>query len=486
MISKSFIKSSLVYTLIGSLPLATSLILLPFYGNRTLLSTSDFGLLAIFILLSELARVLFTFSTDNFIGLNYIHYSDSKTKREAFLGTSTLFMLIYGGGMLLLFATLGDQLFSALYPDKGIDFYPYGLLSIATGLFNGIFKSYTTLQIYREKPTPYFWSNLLHFTLVIGISIAGLYLKPLSLQGPIWGRFIGATVTFLWALIYYIRNGKFSIDYAILKRLLSYSAPLYLYNILYWIISNIDRYYILGIMSERAVAIFDFAVKLTMAMEFIQNGLAGAISPKIFKLWKKSGDKPEGNIEINRYFHTYTLLNILALPLYYLSIPLLVPLVVNNSDLYIAFSFLPLLFAGRAIRVWYYYLSTPVYFFRKTRIMPIVFGITAAIQVGLTYMLIKYYGITGAVWGNFLTKAIQVSLMYLMVKQFYRFNVNHRKMVVFPALYIATLMVCHLFFSGLPFFITGTVQLLVVVAGAAYIYRNELNYRSIIQAIKKR
>ena len=90
-ISKSFIKSSFIYSFIGALPLASSVLLLPFYGNSDLLSTEDLGLLAIYIALSELVRILFIYSADNYLGINYIHNSDTPEQKRRFIGTTALF-----------------------------------------------------------------------------------------------------------------------------------------------------------------------------------------------------------------------------------------------------------------------------------------------------------------------------------------------------------------------------------------------------------
>lgn len=121
------------------------------------------------------------------------------------------------------------------------------------------------------------------------------------------------------------------------------------------------------------------------------------------------------------------MVNILFVPFYYILVPLLVPVVVNNKELYASFALLPLLFAGRIVRVWYYYLSMPIFYFQKTKIMPIVFGITAAFQIVTTYLLIKFDGINGAVWGSFFTKIVQVVLLFVFVRNFYKFNVNFKR-----------------------------------------------------------
>ena len=481
MISKSFIKSSFIYTIIGSLPLASSILLLPFYGNTNLLSTSDFGLLAIYITISELARVLFTFSTDSFLGFNFFHYSSDQNSIKKFIGSSTIFMLVYGIGITIAFSFIGDYIFKVAFPDKNIQYFPLGLLSALTGLFNGIFKAYSNLMIYREKPNPFFWSNILHFILVVGISVSILYVFPQSLVGPIWGRFLSSSVTFLWAIIYFIKESQLKYDKNIISKLISYSAPLYIYTILQWVVINIDKYFVLGLLSNKDLAVFDFATKIVLAIDFLQSGLSSAIYPKIFKLWKTNNDEPQGTIEINKYFHVFTIINLIGIPLYFIAIPLIVPYVVNNNDLYASFYFLPILFAGMIVRIWYNYLIAPVVYFKKTRILPIIFSLVAIFQVFTTYKLISIYNIEGAIWANFFTKIFQVILLFFFVKSFYKLKVNIRKLVIYPTIYILFLISMELFYKDINLFIINGAHITVLTIIGYFLFRKEINLRSLLK-----
>ncbi|HBG69599.1 MAG: hypothetical protein A2W93_13800 [Bacteroidetes bacterium GWF2_43_63] len=473
-ISKSFIKSSFIYSFIGALPLASSVVLLPFYGNSNLLTTEDFGLLAIYIALSELVRVLFIYSADNYLGINYIHNSDSPAQSRRFIGTAALFLLIFGAAMTLIFSTVGDFLFTFIFPGKDVNFFPFGFLSILTGLFTGIFKAYTALMIYRQKPNPYFWSNMLHFVLVIAFSVSGLYLFPMSLDGPIWGRFISASSTFIWALIYFGRESRFEFSKSILKDLLIYCTPLFIFYLLSWVIANIDRYFILGILSESEVAVFDFAVKITLIIELLQVGLSAAINPKVFQIWKKHGDKPEGNVEINKYFNGFTVINQISMPLLYVCVVFFVPLIISNKDLYQSFDLLPILMAGMVSRVWFLYLTTPVYYFKKTKILPLAFSIVALFQVVVTFSLIKLSGIEGAVWANFMTKILQVVLLYFFVRRFYSFSVNPKKFILYPVIYILMLLVTKIAFSDVNMYLMSTLHLIILAVIGFILFREEL------------
>ena len=485
MVSKSFIKSSVTYTVIGALPFASSILLLPFYGNKNLLSTDDFGLLAIFIILSELARILFSFSAESFLGNTYIHYRNSKADEKKFLGTSFLFLITYGSLLTILLGMSGNIMFGIFYPNKHFDFFPFGLISLITGFFNGIFKAYTSHLIFRENPSPYFWSNTLHFTIVVIVSIGGLYLFPQSLIGPIWGRFMGALATFVWATVFFLKHGSFKWDNNVFKHLIKYSAPIYFHNILYWVISNIDRYIILGLLNQSSVAVFDFAIKITLAIEFLQNGLSAAILPKIFKVWKDNKNEPRGNIDVNKYFHVFTLINLCLMPLYLFLIPYLVPMVVNNSELYQSFSLLPLLFAGMIVRIWYYILVAPVFYFEKTSILPKVFAITAIFQIAATYIMVKLNGVNGAALTNFLTKALQVSLMYIFVSRFYQLNANKIKLLFYPSALIFMLIISIFFTKTINEFLIYSLIFICSLVLARYIYRKEISISRVKEMLSK-
>ena len=72
---------SIGYTVIGSLPFLSALVLLPFYSNQ--LSTAHFGLLNVYISLALLSQVLTTLGVDQYIPVlvnNPDHSQDQKKK----------------------------------------------------------------------------------------------------------------------------------------------------------------------------------------------------------------------------------------------------------------------------------------------------------------------------------------------------------------------------------------------------------------------
>jgi O-antigen/teichoic acid export membrane protein len=107
MISKKFISSSFIYSVIGSLPLASSFILLPFYTN--LLSTSDYGLLALYISIALLVQVISNLALDTTIGVHYFEFKDAPEKLKKFIGTIAGVLLV-SAVVFILFSLVGGKL----------------------------------------------------------------------------------------------------------------------------------------------------------------------------------------------------------------------------------------------------------------------------------------------------------------------------------------------------------------------------------------
>ena len=215
MISKNFLKSSFIYTVIGALPLASSIILLPFYTN--FLDTSDFGILAIYISFTFLIQIIVNFGFDVYIGIHFFEYKDNKEKLREYVGTVVVSLLVLGIFVTALSFLVGNFSFGILFQQKDITFFPYGFMSVLTAICNSFFKTYCSLLINQQSPVRFFWVNLFNFILTIAISLSGLYLYPHTLIGPMWGRLLSGVGIFLLALYFFATEFGLNFQTKLLK-----------------------------------------------------------------------------------------------------------------------------------------------------------------------------------------------------------------------------------------------------------------------------
>jgi len=455
--------------------MVSGFVLLPFYTN--LLSTDDFGMLMIYILFSQLIQIIVNFGMDNFVPINFINTKDDKIKQTESVATSTMLLLGVGAAFIIIFWFTGNPFFQVLndvlYRGKNIVFSPWVFMSVVTAFFNSYFKTYTNLLIYQQRPIKFFWMNIFNFILTIGISLAGLHLYPQTLIGPMYGRLLSGVGIFVVSFLFFATEFGFSFRTKYVKGIVEFCYPFLFFLILTWVLNNIDRYIILYYFDQTSVGIYDFAVKCSLPVEFIQNGLMGAIMPIVFNLWKDKSING-GTLEVNRYFNGFTAVFLIILPVYVAIIPILVPVVVNNAVYYDSFNYFPIIVAGFITRGFYVMALAPLLFLKKTKVLPIAFTFAALIQIGLSIFFIKYFGLFGATYATVISKIAQVFFLYLFSRRYFKFQFNTNKIVVLPLIYLVLVFVTESFVSRQYWYLVQIVIILVMCFATFFIYRNEL------------
>jgi O-antigen/teichoic acid export membrane protein len=480
MISGKFFKSSIIYSVIGALPLATSFVLLLFYAN--LLTTSDLGLLALYIVIALLVQIVTNFAMDTSIGVHFFEFKDKPEKLRGYMGTVAGLLLMSGLIFTVFSLIAGKFVFSSLRPLQDLKFFPFGILSVLSGISNSFFKTYTNLLINQERPNRYFWMNISTFVMTVVFSLGLLFLFPGSLIGPIWGRFIASFANALVAFYFFRKEFGISIRKEFLHGIFAFCFPVFLFVLLTWILSSLDRFIIKDLMQASDVAIYDFIVKCTVILEFVQSGLSTAIAPKVFSLFKELQLK-ESTVEMNRYFNGYTLANLVAVPLMVIAIPLIIPLIVKNQDLYKGFSFVGLLCLGFITRSLYSMYILPLYYFKKTRRLPLIFGSAAVFQVAASIYGIEIFGLIGVVYAGLLSKLLQVLLLYLGSRKVFVFKVNKGKQFYLPLFYFLLCVASFFVFGRNPGLRVYTVQLVIIYTAILLVFRKEIPL--MIEDIKK-
>ncbi|MEI7500892.1 MAG: oligosaccharide flippase family protein [Bacteroidota bacterium] len=473
MISRGFFKSSVIYSTVGALPYASGFLLLPWFTSY--LTPQQFGINALYIALMYFIQIISSYGMDMSVSVLYFDYKNDKAKLREFLGTVFIGIAMLGAFTFIIFSLGGIRIFNFVFKSSDfIELFPFGLFTIISGVFNSIFKTYSSLLMYQQRPERFFWLNISNFLLTIGGSLAILYMFPFTLYGPILGRLIPAVVVASFSLSLVGREYGLSWNPAYVKNILTYSTPIVIYALLTWVVTYIDRFLIVSLMGDTTyVGIYDIAVKIVIGLELLMAGLISTINPKIYSIWKDN-DLHESTMEINRYYNGITALFLLLIPLFVIMAPVLIPLVIFKPVYYQAFGFLAILAAGYATRIWFYMFLAPLMFFKKTAALPRVFLISAIFSVVTGIVLIKNFGLMGAVWTNFLIKPVQALLMYLECRKVYTFKLNAWKIFYTPVIFILIVLVSETLAPVHLKFQIEVGQFLAAVALVYFAYRKEL------------
>lgn len=470
MISARFLKSSLAYTVGGALPLIAGFILLPLYTDY--LSIIQYGEFALILAISLLLQVIFSYSTDAYIGSHFHQYSDA--------GQLTNFVASVFGFLFKFGITIAIPLGVAVYlllrfntTINSIDLVWYSIIITITSFFNSFFKSYAYLFVFQREAKMYLLISITSFTLTVTASSLWLYQEPYSLNGPVAGRLISAGGVFLLCLYSFIKRFGFRTELnfqleGFHRFCLSYLG----YLILVWIFGNLDRFILNSYVDTEAVGIFDFAVKCVVVIDIVQNGLSAAIYPEVFKRWSESsavGSDPA----TNRYFNVFTAASILLVSFFLIVIPIVLPVVIHNKEYDQAYGLMGILAASFTTRGQYHYYMSIILHLKKTSLLPLLFLVLAVMQIGITIPLSAKWGLSGVVFAFVLSKYVQLLVLHFTVKSFSTLQFNLVKIFWLPMIYILTSLAVY-YISSYSFNLIYTIiQSIIITTVIYFIYRRE-------------
>lgn len=430
-ISKGFLKSSFIYTIAGSLPVASAILLLPFYSNY--LSSSAFGALAVYLSFTLLIQYITTYSFDISLYIHFHEFRDDKVKLSQFVSSSFLLMLGIGAVVATLLTFSGDYLFSKVFRDEPVHFYPYGLLASATGIMQALFKVHSNLLQSREMPETFFWSNLSSFFLIVILSIGGLYFYPQTLVGPVGGRFVASFVMGAWALRRVFGEFGTHFNYPLLRSSFSFNFFTFIYQLLQWVINYFDRILLLFYLHLSVIGVYDFGIKCLLLIEFVLNGLHNSFYPRVVSeimQQEKKGSTPQ----INRYYHGFTFVILILICSCILVFPWAIEIFVKKKDFHQSIKYLPylsLIYIFRCIRL---YFAVPYGILKHSKPLPAIYAVVSAIKIGLVVLLVRDFDLFGVIAASLVSAAAEVVLLKLTIRRKFEFRYNFYKIVGAPIL----------------------------------------------------
>jgi O-antigen/teichoic acid export membrane protein len=483
MISKGFIKQSVIYTVAGALPMASAIILLPFY--ITMLPTSVYGALSLYLAFSLFVQIVVAYSFDSSLYIHYHEYKNDFPKLSSFVSSAFIFMLFISIGVGVTLSLLGDVVFGLVFNDDKISFLPFGLMAVGIGIFQALFKVYSNLMQSREQPLAFLWSNLLLFTLIAGFTISGLYIYPNTLLGPIGGRMIAGGIVAVWVLFRVFTEFGVQFNFAQLRETFSFNYYTFIYQLQLWAVNYIDRFLMVLFLPLSDVGIYDFAMKCLVAIEYIMTGLYNSFYPKVVSA-VMAQTKKETTVEINRYYHGLTAMVLVMITASILVLPFIVDLLKDDKGYGAAVQYFPLiatLYLFKAMRL---YFSMPYGILKETKLLAVYYFIISLFKIGILFLVIKPYGITGVIGASILASCVDLVILRVGIRSKFDFQFNVYKLVVMPLLVFVTIVIAEPLFAQSFSWQIHLVYVLLSAALLIWYYRNEIKFISFKKILSKK
>jgi O-antigen/teichoic acid export membrane protein len=418
--------------------MASAVILLPFYTSY--LTTSDFGALAIYTSLALLIQILTTYSFDTSLYIHFHEYKSNPQKLSSFVSSAFLLMIGIGVAVGVALSIVGDVILDNVFTSASVEFYPYGLLSAVTGIFQALFKVNTNLLQSRERPEMYFWSNMVSFLLIVVFTIVGMKLYPNTLVGPVGGRTLAAVISGSWAIGRIFKEFGVHFNYPLLRSTFAFNFYTFIYQLLQWVVNYFDRILMAFFLSLQVIGTYHFAMQCMVVVEFILNGLHNSFYPKVVSTVMAQKEK-KSSPEINRYYHGFTSVIMLLICLCILGFPIAIELFSQKKDYQLAIQYIPyigLLYIFRTMRL---YFAVPYAILKYTKPLPKIYLIISVVKVGLILLLAERFSVYGVLAAAFISSVVEILLLTKKIKNSFQFEFNKFKIVIAPVMLAVLILV---------------------------------------------
>jgi O-antigen/teichoic acid export membrane protein len=483
-ISRSFIKGSLIYTLIGALPMASAVLLLPFYLAG--LSATDFGALSIYLAFALLMQLLVTYSFDSSLYIHYHEFKSHTRKLSSFISSAFVLMLIIAVVLFGLLLFTGEFFFELIFNDKPISFYPYGWLALGGGIFQSLFKVHSNLLQSREKPETFFWANLFLFSGIVLFTIIGLHIYPNTLLGPLGGRLLALSLASIWVLFRIFREFGFHFDFNLLSTSFSFNFYAFIYQLQQWVINYFDRFLMLFYVPLVSVGVYDFAIKCLIGIELFMNGLHSSFYPKVVK--EVMAQETKGTtFNINRYYNGFVAVMMLAVSASIFVVPFIIDWLADyysKPDYKGSIELIPyiaVLYLFKSVRI---FLGFPYGILKYTKPLPVIYFVAAAVKIVGMLLLIKDFEIMGVIIASMLSLLVEMLLLHFQLRGKFMFQFNAYKIVIAPLLLLLFILFVELLIPFSSEMVKHFSYCLICFLLLLFTYRNEVKLIDPFRIIK--
>lgn len=356
------------------------------------------------------------------VARHYYDYVDAEEVRE-YLGTIFLFFLVVGITVVISLSLFGEPLFDGLFAE--LPFHPYILLTLWTALFAATRGILLSLYRAREQAGRYVLLQVGKFLVSLVIIIYFVVILKQGALGRILGDFLSGLIFFVIFLILTLREAKLSFSVSKLRSALKFGLPLVPHSLAGWVLAAADRVLLERMTSLSEVGLYNLGYQIGMVMSFIVSSINFAWAPIFYDTAKRD---PNAKPILSRMFTLYTVVvSTLAVGVILFSREVI--LIMTAKPYHKAYSVVPAVTIGYLFQGMYFMSVAPIFYRKKTYVMPFLTGIAAASNIGLNLLWIPRLGMMGAAYATLISFGLLFGLTHYFAQRYYRLPYEYRKVM---------------------------------------------------------
>ncbi len=410
---KFLLGHSSIYGLGTIISRVVTFLLLPLYTRY--LTPEDYGILEIIDITSVLIGIVVSIGIAN--GLSRFYYeSDNTDDRNIVVSTTyyigTIIVLVSTPILYFLTSPISELLFGS------IQYAYFFIISFASFLL-GIYLDTGILYLRLiKKPAIFISITISRLVFLIFFNILFIVKYEMGIIGILYSSLLVRSVyaLFLSIAVLWKTGIKFSFQLAI--DMIKYSLPIIPSNLASTLIKQSDKYFVAHFFTMFDTGIYTLALRLGNTVHnLLTIPFNMAYIPRRFEIMKR--EDTSGTYAKIFTYHMF-LVGFVGL-LISILIPEILRLMVTPK-FYDAASYVPLVVFSMIIFGTHRHFDFGILYSKKTKYLAYINLSTAIINLSLNYILIRSYGLWGAIWSAVLVLSLQAFLMLYVSNKFFRIN----------------------------------------------------------------
>lgn len=247
----------------------------------------------------------------------------------------------------------------------------------------------------EKRPAAYGVFQILLSLLNVGLSLGFVLLLKMGYEGRLWGQFLAIIGFAVFGCYTLVRGGwlSFRPQWNFVREALAFGVPLMPHVVGGFLASLADRFVINQQLGLAPAGVYMVAAQLGMGMGLLADAFNKAYIPWLYEHLKANKQSTKQKIVAGTWGYFVLALGVAGIVA--LLSPWLVSLIAG-SDYGEAATVLPWLVLGQAFVGMYFMVANYIFFKRRTGSLAWITLLTGVLGVGLAWLLIPSFGISGA------------------------------------------------------------------------------------------
>ena len=458
---KNFLKHSFVYSISNVAVKASGIILLPIYTKY--FTVEEFGRLGLILaIIIILTHVVVLGQGQSILRFSNPQYSNWNVKSVLF--SLTVLVIISS----LIFASIAEVTLDPLAALFGnpADYYSslhIAIYIICVTVLNSLFQNKLRAD---EKSVFYTVLNIIKLIVLMIVTIYLVAGEQIGINGVLIGQLASEVFALLIILPTMVKQMEIKFNIDIIRISLVFGLPLIFSALSMTLLNVSDRFLIKFLASEEALGLYELGYRVAgiLNMFFIMP-LSLTLLPIAYKIYNQPGDK-EYYKKIMTYVTFLLMWGGIFLAIYSKEI---ISLFASSESYIPAYKVVPVILLAYVFFGMSMVSSLGMYLTGKTIYIAVITIVSAAVNIGLNFILIPVYGIMGAAINTLAAFVLLYFISLIISNHYYKINFEKIKLLILVVLgtglfFLSNLIIIYELWLSLLF------KLLLVVAFPVILY----------------